>query len=180
MKALLVIDMQKVSFTIETPRYDAEKVVANINKLVRFFRKASHLVINIQHDGTGSGICEKGTEEWEVLNTLEFVDTDINIDKTANDVFYNSELLEVLKRQGVHEVIVTGSATDFCVAASVQSAISKDFNVTVIADAHTTADRPHAKANEIIEHYNYVWNNMLPTKGKVRSIRCNEFLESCV
>ncbi|MBT1687173.1 isochorismatase family protein [Fulvivirgaceae bacterium PWU37] len=33
---------------------------------------------------------------------------------------------------------ITGSATDFCVESTVQSARSKDYQVTVVKDGHTT------------------------------------------
>lgn len=38
MKALLIIDMQKVSFTPETPRFESEKVIERINRLSELFR----------------------------------------------------------------------------------------------------------------------------------------------
>jgi nicotinamidase-related amidase len=49
-------------------------------------------------------------------------------------------------------VLVAGWATDFCVGATVQSAISKDHHVIVVADGHTLSDRPHLKAP------NWVWS----------------------
>ena len=62
-KALLVIDMQKGSFTQETPRYDTEGVVKRINSLSSIFRKRNFPVIFVQHDGTGSGEFQKNTLE---------------------------------------------------------------------------------------------------------------------
>ncbi|MFT5802570.1 MAG: nicotinamidase-related amidase [Patescibacteria group bacterium] len=64
--ALLVIDTQKGSFTLETPRFDTEGVVKRINDLATTFRKNNAPVVFIQHDGTGSGEFEKNTEEWEI------------------------------------------------------------------------------------------------------------------
>ena len=51
-KALLVIDMQKGSFTSETPRFDSKGVIERINSLARIFRESNYPVIFIQHDGT--------------------------------------------------------------------------------------------------------------------------------
>lgn len=67
----------------------------------------------------------------------------------------------------IDELLITGCATDFCVESTIQSALSKDYNITVVADGHTTGDRPHLKAEQVIEHYNWVWQNMIPTKGKI-------------
>ena len=93
--------------------------------------------------------------------------TDILIDKYANDVSYKSDLQSKLIDLNVNELIITGCASDFCVESTIQSAISKDYNITVVSDGHTTGDRPHLKAEEVIEHYNWVWQNMIPTKGEI-------------
>lgn len=168
-KALLIIDMQKGSFTPATPRYDAQGVVERINKLAVLFRNQGLPVIYIQHDGTGSGEFEKNQPDWEILDELEAKPSDIRIDKTANDCFYCSDLQSTLERQNARELIITGCATDFCVESTVQSALAKNYNVTVVADGHTTGNRPHLNAEKIIEHYNWVWNNMIPTKGKINT-----------
>ena len=166
-RALLIIDMQKGSFTSKTPRFDTKGVVKRMNELSDLFRKSELPVIYIQHDGTGTGEFEKGTFEWELLNSLNVESTDILIDKYANDVFYNSELQAKLTELNATELLITGCATDFCVESTVQSALAKDYNITVVSNGHTTGERPHLTAEKVIEHYNWVWQNMIPTKGKI-------------
>ena len=51
MKALLIIDMQKVSFTSKTPRFNSDDVIKRINILSDKFRKNGDIVIFIQHNG---------------------------------------------------------------------------------------------------------------------------------
>jgi len=167
MKALLIIDMQKGSFTPATPRFDSGNVIDRINQLAEKFRQIKRPVIYIQHDGTSAGEFIEGTHDWEVLDELQKCTSDIFINKYANDCFYNSELKSTLDKLGVSELYITGCATDFCVEATIQSALTKEYNITVISNAHTTGDRPHLKAKKIIEHYNWIWQNMLPTKGQV-------------
>ncbi|WP_299800598.1 cysteine hydrolase family protein [uncultured Maribacter sp.] len=166
-KALLIIDMQKGSFTPKTPRFDIDGVVKRMNKLADLFRKAELPVIYIQHDGTGTGEFEKNSSEWELLDSLKVEPSDIVIDKYANDVFYNSELQSKLTELNATELLITGCATDFCVESTIQSALTKDYNITVVSDGHTTGERPHLTAKKVIEHYNWVWKNMIPTKGKI-------------
>ncbi len=167
MKALLIIDMQKGSFAPITPRHDADGVVKRINQLSAAFRKLNWPVICVQHDGTKIGEFVKGTEEWENLDDLIIKEDDIQIDKYANDIFYKSNLQSILNKLGIYDVVITGCATDFCVEASIHSALSKDYNITVVADGHTTGNRPHLRAQKVIEHYNWVWQNMIPTNGKI-------------
>lgn len=166
-KALLIIDMQKGSFTPKTPRFDTDGVIKRMNELAELLRELNHVIIYIQHDGTGTGEFEKNTSEWELLDSLKVEPFDILIDKYANDVFYNSELQSKLVELNATELLITGCATDFCVESTIQSALTKDYNITVVSDGHTTGERPHLTAEKVIEHYNWVWKNMIPTKGRI-------------
>jgi nicotinamidase-related amidase len=166
-KALLIIDMQKGSFNGSSPRLDTDGVVFRINALAAIFRKKNLPVIFIQHDGTGSGDFEKNTTSWELLDELDVYASDILFDKYANDVFYESGFQSKLNELGVGELYITGCATEFCVESSIQSALVKDYDITVVSDGHTTADRPHLDAEKIIVHYNWVWQDMVPTKGRI-------------
>ncbi len=165
--ALLIIDMQKGSFTEITPRFDADGVVTRINELSSIARDLDVPVICIQHDGTGTGEFEKNSSEWENLDALLIEPSDILIDKYANDVFYKSNLQNTLSKLAISQLLITGCATDFCVESTVQSALTKEYDVIVVEDGHTTGDRPHMTAGEVIKHYNWVWQHMIPTQGKV-------------
>jgi len=173
-KALLVIDMQKGSFSSETPRFDSDGVVQRINELATMFREQGLPVFYIQHDGNGTEEFEKNSIEWENLDELIVKSSDILIDKYANDVFYKSKLQSKLEELNIKELLVTGCATDFCVESTIQSALTKDYKIVVVEDGHTTGDRPHLTAKEVIEHYNWVWRNMIPTKGKIEVKSFNE------
>lgn len=165
--ALLIIDMQKGSFTPASPRHDTDGVVQRINDLAEKFRNDNLPVIYIQHDGSVANAFVPNTTDWEILDDLIVSEGDILIDKYANDVFYKSKLGSTLADLGVDHLLITGCATDFCVESTIQSALTKDYNITVIADAHTTGNRPHLPAEKVIEHYNWVWQNMIPTKGNI-------------
>jgi nicotinamidase-related amidase len=160
--------MQKGSFTAKTLRFDTIGIVERINELAELFRELNHSVIYIQHDGTGTGEFEKHTTDWENLGNLVVKSTDIRIDKYVNDVFYKSELHSKLKELNLSELFITGCVTDFCLESAIQSALTKDYNITIMEDSHTTGERPNLKAEQVIEHYNWVWKNMILTKGKIK------------
>jgi nicotinamidase-related amidase len=46
-----------------------------------------------------------------------------------------------------------------------------------VKDAHTTADRPNLKAKQVIDHYNWIWSEMTPTKGRINVIAFDNYLE---
>lgn len=172
-KALVIIDMQKISFTVETPRYDSEGVIKRINSLAEKFRKSGQQVIFIQHDGSKQDFCIPQTIEWEILDELIVDPSDAVIAKSANDSFYQTSLDHFLKTNKIEELLITGCATDYCVEATIHGALTRDYKVTVVKDGHTTADRPFAKAKTLIDHYNSVWADLSPTKHQVTVV------ESC-
>jgi nicotinamidase-related amidase len=175
--ALLIIDMQKGSFTAATPRFDSDGVVKRINMLAEKSRKSGSPVIFIQHDGSREHEFIPHTTDWELLDDLEIESTDILIDKYANDSFYNSKLNSTLIELNISSLFITGCATDFCVESTIQSALARDYNVTVVANGHTTGNRPHLKAEKVIEHYNWVWQNMIPTQGKINVLSFEDVIK---
>lgn len=176
MKALLIIDMQKVAFTANASRYKAKEVIDKINKLSNEFRSNGYLVIFIQHDGSKENFCFPNTEEWEILSELNVELSDYKISKTANDSFYQTDLEILLNRFKVEDIVVTGCATDFCVDATIKSALTKDYKITVLSDCHTVSDRPNLKAIDIINYYNWMWSEMIPTKNMIHVTDLNSFL----
>ena len=167
MEALLIIDMQIGSFRL-SKRYDEEGVVKRINKIAEIFRKNKKPVIFVQHDGTKENYLYTGTNDWKILPELYQEKSDLYVEKEANDSFYRTKMSTLLENYKIDHLYITGCATDFCVNATVHSALVKDLNLTIIEDCHTTADRPNMKAEENIKFHNWLWNNLTPTNGKIR------------
>ncbi len=158
--------MQVGSF-VNTQRYDSENVIKRINLLSRLFRSQEKPVVFIRHDGTKENFLVHGSPDWEVLPDLVQDKTDKWIEKTANDAFYKTDLDGYLRENKISTLYITGCATDFCVNATLQSALVKDYDIVVVKDAHTTADRPTLRAQEIIEFHNWLWENLTPTEGRI-------------
>ncbi len=159
--ALLVIEMQVGLFGADTPRHDAEGVVERINALARAVRREGGIVIFIQHDGPPGDVFEPGREGWKILPSLRREEGDLVVPKRACDAFYETDLAEVLDKHRVTRLLVTGCATDFCVDTTVRAAASRDYEIVVVEDGHTTADRPHVDSLSVIRHHNWVWQNLI-------------------
>jgi nicotinamidase-related amidase len=159
MDALLVIDMQEALF--RTPRYDSDAVVANINRIAGAVRDNGGHVIYVRHNGTEDEGLTAQSDGWAILAALDVRASDTLVDKTTCDAFYGTALSETLARLAPDRLIVTGCATDFCVDTTIRAAVSRDFRVVVVADGHTTTDRPHLDAQAIITHHNWMWANLI-------------------
>jgi nicotinamidase-related amidase len=164
---LLVIDMQVGLFGTESPRHDADGVVARINALARVVRRAGGAVVFVQHDGPPGDVFEPGRDGWRLLPSLERREEDPVVHKRACDAFYETDLADVLRKHGATRLLVTGCATDFCVDTTVRAAASRDYEVVVVEDGHTTADRPYVDAVSVIRHHNWVWQNLIHPRTRV-------------
>jgi nicotinamidase-related amidase len=175
MKALLVIDMQVGLFEGNPPWYDADGVVRRVNEIARTTRAIGGAVIFIQHEDEGS--LKRGTRGWEILPSLERKESDLLVQKQACDSFYETNLADVLEKHGVRQLIVTGCATDFCVDTTVRSAASRNYEVVVVKDGHTTKDRPHLNAKSIIDHHNFMWEGLILPRSEVKVLPASKVID---
>ena len=165
MDVLLVVDMQKALF--KTPRFNAHTVVSNINLIGAAIRRRGGRVIYVQHNGTVAEGLFPHTEGWFLLDALTVEAADSVIEKSICDSFFATSLPELLLQLAPERVIVAGCASEFCVDTTIRSAVSRGFSVVAVGDGHTTADRPHLKAESIVEHHNWVWKNLIAPKTPV-------------
>jgi nicotinamidase-related amidase len=168
MTGLIVIDIQVGCFGEDSPRYDTDGVVARINGLARAVRRAGGVVVFVQHDGPPGDAFEPGRDGWRLLPALDRLETDPVVHKRACDAFYETDLAQVLDKHGATELMMTGCATDFCVDTTIRAAASRDYEVTVVEDGHTTGDRPHVDALSVIRHHNWVWENLIHPRVQVK------------
>ncbi len=159
-------------------QYDDIATIDRINQLADKIRENNGQVIFIQHAGTTEQGYEPNSPGWELLPTLNKSNSDIVISKTICDSFYRTDLQNTLDDMNVSRLFISGSASDFCVDTTIRSAVSKDYDVIVASDCHTTKNRPHLNAETIIKHHNYVWNDLITSKGSIKVQSLNEIMES--
>ena len=139
-------------------------------------RKQSGKVFWVRHCGkTGDGF-ERDTEGWSFLPELNRHEDDVVVEKTLNDPFARTPWQETLERIAPDRIIVVGWATDSCVDSTVRSAISNDYHVAVVSDAHTVSDRPHLDAASVIRHHHWVWSDLI-TNRSVRIMTTSQLID---
>lgn len=174
MDALIVVDMQ-VGLLNGEPKHDLHGVIERINRLAARVREQSGIVIFIQHCSGTEDDFVPGTPGWALLPELRRSPADLVIRKTLNDPFAGTDLAARMKEIAPDRILITGWATDFCVDATVRSAVSNHHDVVVVTDAHTLNDRPHLDAASVIRHHNWVWSNLI-TQRSIRLARTDELL----
>jgi nicotinamidase-related amidase len=164
--AVLVIDVQVGLFCAKPSPLEAEAVVARINDVTAKARQAGAPVIFIQHDGGADDPdLAPFSDGWKLHPALQVHPGELVVRKTTCDAFYGTSLEAELRSRRITTLLLMGFATDFCVDSTLRSALSKDFGVIVVADAHTTADNPILSADLVRQHHNWAWANCLSSKG---------------
>jgi len=147
--ALLIIDMQRY-FLDESSRAflpSAPAIVPGLKRLLDGFRRQKSPVIFTRHANNESNafmmgkwwsdLIPEGDELSEIIPELPTTDS-IVIGKTQYDAFYQTDLEEVLKKQGASRVVVTGVMTHLCCETTARSAFVRGFEVIVAIDGMAT------------------------------------------
>jgi nicotinamidase-related amidase len=152
--ALLVIDVQT---GVVAGAHERDTVVANVGSLVDRARQNGIPVVWVQHSDEG---LEKGSEAWEYVPELTRQEAEPVVHKTFGDSFEATDLEEVLAAAGVGHLVVAGAQTDQCIRNTIHGAFTRGYDVTLVADAHTTEDLSQWGApppDKVIAHTNLYW-----------------------
>jgi len=167
--ALLIIDVQQGLCEGEGQAFESADVIARINRVSAKARNAGIPVILIQHESR-SGYLEFGTRAWQLADGLQVEPSDIRVRKTTPDSFQMSDLHEILKSQGVTELIICGMHTEFCVDTTTRRALALGYPVILVKDAHTSAGNSVLTPRQVIEHHNATLTNISSFGPRVRTI----------
>ena len=151
--AILVIDVQAAFFEGDTRPFDAEGTTEQINKATNWARENTFPVIFIQHEQGGTTV-EFDSAGWQLYSGLKVASGDYRMRKTTPDSFLRTPLQELLNELGITHLIICGYATEFCVDTTTRRAAGLGYHITLLADAHTTDDKPHASGKSIRQHHN--------------------------
>ncbi|MER7637681.1 cysteine hydrolase family protein [Streptomyces sp. NPDC126522] len=152
--ALLLIDVQ-VGVVAEA--YARDAVVATIAGLVDRARAASVPVVWIQHFDDN---VPQGSEAWQYVPELIRRDPEPLVPKSYPDSFEDTTLEQVLAEAQVGHLVVAGASTDACIRSTIHGAFVRGYDVTLVADAHTTSDLSGWGApvpEQVIAHTNLYW-----------------------
>ena len=152
--ALLVIDVQN---GVVGEAYDRDNVIANVATLIDKARAAGTDVVWIQHN---SDELPAGSESWQFVPELVRRESEPLVQKAYGDAFEETDLEAVLAERGVGALLISGAQTDACVRSTLHGAITRGYDTTLVADAHTTEDlTPYGAPppDKVIEHTNLYW-----------------------
>ncbi len=94
--------------------------------------------------------------------------------KTTFDSFHRTDLVQILKQHAPMQHLICGMHTEFCIDTTTRRALALGYPVVPVADAHTTEDREHLSASQIIRHRNVVLSGIESFGPRVRTIAADD------
>lgn len=150
--ALLIIDMQQGLFADRLPA-DYTAVLARLQRLYEAAYLAKRPVIFVCHEAPDSVLAYQ-SPGWQLVEGLRLAEDDLLVRKTTPDSFLRTDLHQLLQQRQINRLVIAGYASEFCVDTTVRSAAAHGYAVDLVADSHTTHDKPHLAAASIRAHHN--------------------------
>lgn len=132
--ALLIIDVQQAWVGGAAKTIDGVLIQQKTHTLSGMARGAGVPVVFVMDVAHRHRFTD---EELELVPPLEILEGDILSEKEYTDAFLFTSLADTLRSIGVSTVLVTGYASDECVAQTVIGALGSGFEVIIVADGHS-------------------------------------------
>lgn len=171
--ALLLIDVQNIMFSYEGGSlWNEQQVLQNITCLREKAHQSSVPTIYIQHTDPCSGsVLSEGKVAWEIHRDVRPLPTDIVIQKSSWDAFYQTTLHKKLQELEIEKLVIAGMQTEFCLDTTCRRAYSLGYKENILVkDAHSTFDTTVLAASKIVEHHNNMLGDRFVTLREVNEI----------
>ena len=141
-KALLVIDVQNEYFSgkLKVTYPDPNKSLDNIIKVMDYAKENNMIIIVVQHTATSGDTFFKDSNVCEVHPKILEKYYDYHIEKTKPSSFYKTNLEEILKKENIEGVIISGYMTQMCCDTTAREAFHMGYSVEFLSDATGTID----------------------------------------
>jgi nicotinamidase-related amidase len=146
--------------------YHRDEVIQNIEAAVAKARAAHVPVVWVQHSDEELVI---ESETWQIVSELIPLEGEPMVRKVYRSSFEATNLEELLEGLSVGHLVICGAQSNNCVRHTGHDALAKGYDVTLIADGHTTKsyewDGHVVSAQAVVEEQNDNFNEQLPGRG---------------
>ena len=139
-KALLVIDVQNEYFTGKLKVTYPSNSLDNILKVMDYAQENNVIIIIIQHTNPSGDTFIRNSNEWQIHSKIFEKSYDYLVEKTKPSSFYETNLEEILKKESITGVIISGYMTQMCCDTTAREAFHKGYYVEFLSDATGTID----------------------------------------
>lgn len=147
---LLVVDIQQ-TLVDENP-YEKEAFLRTVQTWIQKFREHGMPILFVRHTES-EGDLSPSSPGWNIAREVDFRESDEVMNKRFNSAFKETLLDAYLQEREIHQIVVIGMQTEYCIDFTIKSAFDRGYRVLVPRGGNTTYDTKYLKANTIIAHY---------------------------
>ena len=131
---LLVVDFQ---VDVVKDAWDAPRVTAGVARAVERARAQGVPVIWVQHEAEDM---PRDSAGWQLVPELVPAAGEPRLFKKHSSSFEQTPLEQELADRGATHIVLAGAQTNWCIRAAAYAALERGYDLTLVKDAHTTAD----------------------------------------
>lgn len=139
--ALIVVDVQNEYFADSGfPQWNIDSTSANIAEKIKQAKADGWLVVGVQHfiPGADAPLFRKGSPGADIHTSVAELLADAPlVEKVHADSFLNTDMREILKKEGITDLYICGMMTQNCITHTAISPQASGFKVHVISDCCT-------------------------------------------
>ncbi len=168
--ALLLIDIQNDYFPGgKMELVGAEAAARQARELLQCFREHGGYHVHIQHESVrpGSTFFLRGTDGITIHDLVAHFEGEPLVVKNFPNAFRDTNLLDMLKENGIERLVICGMMTHMCVDATVRAAADLGFQVMLAADACATRDLSYGETTIPADHVHKAFLAALKSYGQV-------------
>ncbi len=139
-KALLVIDVQNEYFTGKLKVTYPDNSFNNILRVMDYAKNNNMIIILVQHTSLYGDTFVRNSNEWIIHPKILEKSYDYIIEKTKPSGFYETNLEEILRRERITGVVISGYMTQMCCDTTAREAFHRGYYVEFLSDATGTID----------------------------------------
>lgn len=129
--ALLIIDLQKAYYSAYA-KESMDSAVEYINEVIPYFRDNGLPIVWVQDIDEGSGVIP-GTEGFEFIDSLaKKIDGEYSVYKKYGNSFNKTELFNILQKENIKNIVVTGYCAEYCVLSTYRGALDLDLTPFIL------------------------------------------------
>ena len=139
-RALLVIDVQNEYFSGKLPVCYPQNTLSNILQMIKVAKEQNIPIVMVQHTllGQNAKAFIKGSEGWELHESVKDLDSDHYIEKNYPSAFVGTDLQKWLEDNEIDTLVISGYMTQFCCDSTAKYAFHLGYNVEFMSDATAT------------------------------------------
>ena len=175
--ALLVIDIQKDHFPGgKLPLVNPLEAAQKAYMLLQCFRERGSYHVHIQHISKGPNATYfiSGDRGTDIHDSAAHFEGEPIVYKHQPNAFLNTDLLKMLKDNGVERVVITTMMTHLDIDATAPAAADLGFQIIIAADACATRDLKYGETTIPAEQVQKAFLAALKSYGRV--MRSEEIL----